>query len=145
MLEGKGYSQQVEENEVIRFCVGMEFNVEQSVAMLEKNYEWRRTLNVAALRADDVRADVEGGSFTVVGRDKKKRVWIAMRLRKFLPKRTTGERLQRFVSFILEEAVRQLPPHVDKDVSVSDFRDFSTSNIDVSQLKMMVPILSNYY
>ena len=53
-----------------------------------------------------MRAEVEGGSFTVVGRDKKKRVWIVMRLRKFVPKKTTGERLQRFVSYILEEAVR---------------------------------------
>eukprot|EP00826_Nyctotherus_ovalis_P012726 TRINITY_DN1338_c0_g2_i1.p2 TRINITY_DN1338_c0_g2~~TRINITY_DN1338_c0_g2_i1.p2 ORF type:complete len:135 (+),score=22.23 TRINITY_DN1338_c0_g2_i1:1378-1782(+) len=61
------------------------------------------------------------------------------------PRASTEEQLRKFLFYTLEEGGRHMLPGVDKYIILTDFKGSGLSNINLSQMKDMAPIIQDCY
>lgn len=81
----------------------------------------------------------------IIGNDKLGHPILLWKIRLMKPKQTTEERMQRFMFYILEKAVAQMLPGVEQYTIIADFTGSGMGNVNVSQVKKLIPVVQDYY
>lgn len=68
-----------------------------------------------------------------------------VRIRYYIPKKVSIERMQKYCIFSIEQAISRMPYYVDQYLVVFDFKGAKSENVNISQAKKLMPIFSNYY
>lgn len=61
------------------------------------------------------------------------------------PKASTEEQMRKYLFYVLEEAGRLMPPGVEKYIILTDFQGSGLSNINLSQMRELAPIIQDCY
>lgn len=80
-----------------------------------------------------------------IGNDRCGRPIILFKVGLIRPKAFTEEQMRKFLFYTLEEGTRRMPPGVETYIILTDFCGSGFSNINISQMKELAPIIQDCY
>ncbi|CAN1347830.1 hypothetical protein LINPERPRIM_LOCUS41255 [Linum perenne] len=114
---------------ILWFLKVSRFSVEETVGKLTKAIKWRQEFGVAELTEESVRSVAETGKASVHDFcDVNDRPVLLVVASNHFPD----------CAFLIEKALRKLPPGKDDILGIIDLRNFSTSNADLKFLTFVV-------
>ncbi|CAL1405264.1 unnamed protein product [Linum trigynum] len=135
-----------DEEMILWFLKDRKFSVDEAVGKLTKAIKWRQEFGVSDLTEESVESVAKTGksyvhdSFDVHGRP----VLLVVASNHF-PGVHAPEDDQKLCAFLIEKALRMLPPGKDDILGVIDLRNFSTANADVKFLTFLFDVFYYYY
>ncbi len=122
---GEGPAVLQEEGLYRRILVARAWGDEAARVMLDAHVRWRATTLPSTVRRDKLPPGVfESGVFTVIGTTREGMPVILSHHRRFEPDNFTDETYSLYLVFIMEEAIRAMPPGVEQIVLVFDMDGF---------------------
>jgi hypothetical protein len=122
---GEGKAVLLDEGLYRRILVARAWSDEAARVMLEAHVRWRATTLPSTVRRDKLPPGVfESGVFTVIGTTREGMPVILSHHRRFEPDNFTDENYAVYLIYIMEEAIRAMPPGVEQIVLVFDMDGF---------------------
>lgn len=135
-----------DEEMIYWFLKDRKFSVEETLAKLTKAIKWRQEFRVSELCEDSVRTIAETGKAYVHDfLDVNGRPVLVVVASKHFPGVHNPVDDQRLCVFMIEKALRKLPPGKEQILGIFDLRGFGTANADLSFLTFMFDVFYYYY
>lgn len=128
------------------FLKDRKFSVEEAVAKLAKTIKWRQDFGVSELCEDSVRIIAETGKAYVHDfLDVNGRPVLVVVASKHFPGVHDPVENERLCAFLIEKALRKLPPGKEQILGIFDLRGFGTENADLNFLTFLFDVFYYYY
>ncbi|CAL1367401.1 unnamed protein product [Linum trigynum] len=135
-----------DEEMILWFLKDRRFSVDEAVGKLTKAIKWRQEFGMSELTEEKVKRVAETGksyvhdSFDVNGRP----VLLVVASNHF-PGVHDPEDDQKLCAFLIEKALRMLPPGKDDILGIVDLRNFGPANADLKFLTFLFDVFYYYY
>mmetsp|Transcript_12214 Transcript_12214/g.23169 ORF Transcript_12214/g.23169 Transcript_12214/m.23169 type:complete len:414 (-) Transcript_12214:1697-2938(-) len=136
---------ELDDNTLYRFLKSRNFVLRKAEEILKEVLEWRERVRPDLITAQDVVTEMRRGFIFRYGNDRQDRPIILFRACRYLPKEMQLEDVERYLLYLLESTLRELPPHVDAYSMIFDVKDAAYRNFSLSHNKYLLTLFQNYY
>lgn len=136
---------EVNDNTLYRFLKSRNFVIHKAEEALTEVLEWRLKVRPDLISAEDVIEEMRRGFTFHLGNDRQDRPIVLFRGCRYLPKEMKLEDVERYIVYILESTIRELPPHVDAICLIIDVKGTAYRNFSLAHNKHLMTLCQNYY
>ncbi|KAL6068493.1 X-linked retinitis pigmentosa GTPase regulator isoform X1 [Balamuthia mandrillaris] len=128
-----------------RFLKARQFDVTKTAEMLEEYWKWYHEFQPYNITAEDVKPELVQNKMYFIGRDPTGRPLLLMFPGRHIPKDSNPEIALKCAVFMIETAIRNMPPGTLSFSCILDLANFGMNNMDTTFTKMAAHTLQSYY
>lgn len=135
-----------DEDMILWFLKDRKFSVEEAISKLAKAIKWYHEFGVSELSEESVRSLAQTGkSYLHEFPDKQHRPVLIVVASKHVPAKQNSSDNEKLCIFLIEKALKQLPPGKEEILVIMDLRGFSKENTDFKFLTFLFDVFYYYY
>lgn len=135
----------IDDNTLCRFLKARGFNLDKAEALLKEALEWRESTKPELITFTEVEKWANVRIVIRHGQDKQGRPLLILRNDRYIPKNIDLFEFEKYVLYVLEKSISEMPPNVDTFCIISDMKEAKLSNFNLSHTRHFIPIIQDYY
>jgi hypothetical protein len=131
--------------ELLRFLRAREFKIADAWTMYETHIKWRESYKPESITPEQIPNEIKLGKVCLLPPDKLGRPSMVLLAAKHLPGVVPFDETVRYITYMLEMTIKNLPSEVEQIVFIYDRTDFERKNFDLDLIKAIAAIVEANY